>query len=62
MSNLIACSSLTIFGNEAQVMEWMLPCIKQIKSVLSKKKAVLGLILCIMQPYRQVSLITKHDF
>ena len=42
------------FGNEAQVMKWLLP-----SKVYPKKKSVLGIVLCIMQPYRQVSLIRK---
>ena len=42
------------FGNEAQVMKWLLP-----SKVCPKKKSVLGIVLCIMQPYRQVSLIRK---
>ena len=50
-----------------QVMQWFIA-IKSLlvghKVSLSKKKAVLGVILCIMQPYRRVSLIRKpkNDF
>ena len=61
------CSSPTLEMKPMQVMQWFIA-IKSLlvghKVSLSKKKAVLGVILCIMQPYRRVSLIRKpkNDF